>query len=744
MNTNYASELQQQIKILIDLGHAVMPAIKDDSNPSLVTGKVPSSIKPNGTTIPLRGRYGWLLPDLLNQIQLAERFGKPFGIAIQPPNNQLIIDLDLGNYSGGEAELMDDYHRLLEICPELHNTRTERTTSGGLHIYVKVSDLEGWRQENGSLRKLLTTLPSGLHRGELLASNSVCIAAPSYGLYQILENTPADKIVSIPNLASISIFPVVSKPAPQHPLVDVSHQTPTTKSGTLLQDLLGIKALGVLQGEYAYSDPNSPKKDRSLQLTGFAKEAFGCENLARQYGIELADSADDLIDEVVQRFNLDQKASRILSPLRSQRDQYQAGNPEAVLKTLGILPKKRGGRKTNITPDLAEEQVVKALGSIREQIRTGNIVFADGRVLSRDDLDSMYLELSKTTSYQWNKTLAKDSIVTVGRTNRYDHIQEEFLELSRSTAPSADDLWNRLDDLLFGISDPTAAMFMPKYLVGAVTRLMEPGCPYVATPTLIGGQGIGKSASAKILFGSQYVVDELSYALNKDDVSRAHRFFCTELSEVDGITGKGDRERLKAFLTRSTDIYRPPYGASDIECPRRFVFWATSNGNALNDPTGNRRFVSIDLSTKTRANPIPLDQIRQYRAAIWARAFYEYERGISYELDSSEQTIVDDQNDLFTVSDPWIDRLQSRLSRDPNHTCLSVDEAFILLDVPTAQQNSSHQKRVREALAKLGYKSTKVTMPGGSRPNRFTKRLGKEQVPLSIDRCFGHSYSWSA
>ncbi len=163
MNTNYASELQQQIKILIDLGHAVMPAIKDDSNPSLVTGKVPSSIKPNGTTIPLRGRYGWLLPDLLDQIQLAERFGKPFGIAIQPPNNQLIIDLDLGNYSGGEAELMDDYHRLLEICPELHNTRTERTTSGGLHIYVKVSDLEGWRQDNGSLRKNLTTLPSGLH-----------------------------------------------------------------------------------------------------------------------------------------------------------------------------------------------------------------------------------------------------------------------------------------------------------------------------------------------------------------------------------------------------------------------------------------------------------------------------------------------------------------------------------------------------------------------------------------------------
>lgn len=735
MNTNYVSDLQKQIEILTAFGNAVMPVIKDAGNPRLVTGKVPSSIKPNGTTNPLYGRVGWSLDDLLCQVNLAEKHDKEVGIAIQPPTGLVIIDLDADNYSGGQTELMADYQRILNIFPDLATTRTERTTSGGLHIYVRVSNLDDWRQDTGSLRKNLTTSRGGLHRGELLSSNSVCIAAPSYGLYTILDGTPSDRVVTIPTLESISIFPVVSQSNKNHPLVDIP-QSPTKKSGILLRDLLGIKALGVLNGEFAYSDPNSPKKDRSLQLTGFAKEAFGCENLAKQHRIELTEEADELIREVVQKFNLDQKASRILSPLRLQRDQYQAGNPEAVLKTLGVRPKRSGGRKINITPDLAEEEVIKALGTIRERVRTGDIVLADGRVLSRNDLGYMYMELSRITDYHWNKMLAKDAVQCIGHSNQYDHIQESFIELASSTRPLPDELWNQLDQLLFGISDPIAAMFMPKYLVGAVTRLMEPGCPYVATPTLIGGQGIGKSASAKVLFGSQHVCDELSYALDKDDVSRAHRVFCTELSEVDGITGKGDRERLKAFLTRSTDIYRPPYAEVDIECPRRFVFWATSNGNALHDPTGNRRFVSIDLCSKTRANPIPLDQIKQYRAAIWSRAFYEYERGFCYELDADEQLIVDGQNELFTVNDPWIDRLSSRLSKDLRHTCLSVDEAFILLDVPAAQQTSSNQKRVREALRSLGYKAAKVTMPSGERVNRFTKQQGKKQVPLNINHCF--------
>lgn len=105
---------------------------------------------------------------------------------------------------------------------------------------------------------------------------------------------------------------------------------------------------------------------------------------------------------------------------------------------------------------------------------------------------------------------------------------------------------------------------------------------------------------------------------------------------MDGLTTKSDRERFKAFLTRTVDTYRPAYGACNVRRKRAFVFWGTSNNVPLNDPTGNRRFVAIGLRSKSKANPIPLAQIEAYRVAIWARAFEEFYTGSSYELNATE------------------------------------------------------------------------------------------------------------
>ncbi len=193
-------------------------------------------------------------------------------------------------------------------------------------------------------------------------------------------------------------------------------------------------------------------------------------------------------------------------------------------------------------------------------------------------------------------------------------------------------------------------------------------------------------------------------------------------------------------MTRTVDVYRPAYGSLDIVCPRRFVFWGTSNGTPLNDPTGNRRFVAIDLKSKSKSDPIPLDQIKQYRAAIWARAFHEYNQGTSYEMDADMQERVNNANNLFTIGDSWKDRLEQRLTKDYRHTCLSIDDAFTVLEIPPAQQNATSQKRIREILEGLGYQYAKVTLPNGSRVSRFTSKLGIKQRPLNVSTCL----SWSS
>jgi len=732
MTPHYVNSLRSHISALSQLGNAVMPTILVDGDDTPNNGKVPSLINADGTISRISGRSGWSDKDLNSQIELARKHGLMLGIAIQPPHGLLIIDLDVQNYPGGQEELMHDYEQMVKASPNLKHTRTERTTSGGLHIYVRVRDLTAWIKHDGRMRKNLYRTAYGVKRGELLSSNSICIAAPSYGRYGILEQTPIDQVVTIETLDQIGIYPHITKKfaAASSNLVNTSKLA----TGIRLRELLGLKASKVLMGEHAYSDTNSSKNDRSLQLVGFAKEAFGCENLAKELGVVVSETADELIQIVIDKFNLSDKADRVLASIEDDRTTYKPSRPEQVKQKLGVTTG-HAGQRSNITANIAEREITKIYGEIRERIRTGDIVLSNGTIMDRDEIEHIYIELSKNTPYNWNHTLAKHAILKLAKQNSYDHIKEHFVDLVKTATPLPDQQWKRLDQLLFGIDDPVVAMFMPKYLIGAVSRLMSPGCPYVATPILIGPQGVGKSASAQVLFGNEFVVDDLGHNMDKDDLSRAHSFFCVELSEVDGITSKADRERFKAFLTRTVDVYRPPYGVGNVKRPRGFVFWGTSNSIPLNDPSGNRRFVSIDLRSKSKNNPVPLQQIQQYRAAIWARAFQEFHAGTSYELNHQDQQDVNSINDLFTITDSWADRLSRKLANDPAHTCLTVDDAFQIIDIPSAQQTLANQKRMREVLESMGYQSAKVTLPDGRRVQRLTRQIGKKQVPVNMTNC---------
>jgi hypothetical protein len=553
MTTIYVDQLLTNFRALNSLGGKVMPVVQ---SPTTANGKAPSFFNSDGSPTLIRERNAWSFDQFDRQVKLAAKLGKRVGLAIQPSDGLVIIDLDSKNYPGGTAELLEDHARLVAGYPALKNTRTEMTANGGLHIYVKVRDLGPWEREDGSLAKRLTTTAAGTLRGELLASNSICVAAPSHERYKLLEGYPVDEVVTVNTLQDIGIFPL------QKPVVVLQHRpvVPTTPpvikpNGFKLRELLGLKAKNVLKGEFAYSDTNTPRRDRSLQLTGFAKEAFGVENLATSYDKPLSETADELIEEVVSVFGIEEsRAEIILKPLRANRSAFGAGNPELVKDKLGIDDSKPQRQQSSINARIAQTEAKKVFGSIRQRVRTGEVELADGSILSRDDLATIYLDLSVLSSYQWPKTLAEDTVTKLAKLNEYDHIKEELLDLVKTSAPLPDTQWDQLDQLIFGINDPVARMFMPKYLIGAVARLMLPGCPSVPTPVLIGDQGIGKSLSCKALFGEEYVVDDIGYSLDKDDISRAHRYWCTELAEMDGITTRGDRERLKAFLTRVSRV----------------------------------------------------------------------------------------------------------------------------------------------------------------------------------------------
>lgn len=113
-----------------------------------------------------------------------------------------------------------------------------------------------------------------------------------------------------------------------------------------------------------------------------------------------------------------------------------------------------------------------------------------------------------------------------------------------------------------------------------------------------GKQGIGKTRFFEMLalnpkfFGEGICLDPR----DKDSIIQATSKWISELGEL-GSTMKKDMDSVKAFLTKSTDEYRTPYGKASLHYPRMTSFVGTVNDEQfLIDQTGNRRFVTIPLS----------------------------------------------------------------------------------------------------------------------------------------------------
>ena len=173
----------------------------------------------------------------------------------------------------------------------------------------------------------------------------------------------------------------------------------------------------------------------------------------------------------------------------------------------------------------------------------------------------------------------------------------------------------------------------------------------------IGRQGIGKTrffeklALKSAFFGEGICIDPR----DKDSIIQATSKWISELGEI-GSTMKKDMDSVKAFITKSTDEYRTPYGRASLHYPRITSFVGTVNDNEyLIDQTGNRRFVTV---------PLPPDLIIDYETQIkpfdalqlWAQIYHiigllEKEgktKENCFRLTESEKKYLEKRNSAFT------------------------------------------------------------------------------------------------
>ena len=206
-----------------------------------------------------------------------------------------------------------------------------------------------------------------------------------------------------------------------------------------------------------------------------------------------------------------------------------------------------------------------------------------------------------------------------------------------------------------------------KMLVGAVARVFSPGVKFDLVLTLISTtQGTGKSSFFKAL-GKNWFSDTFMTVQGKDSFEQLQGTWVMEMAELAGLK-KADIESIKHFISKQEDSFRPAYAHVPETFPRQCVFVATTNESTfLRDPSGNRRFMPVDIhNTKLLDNP-PLVQFLKDQDMIdqvWAEAVFLYRKGETLYLSpdaekiaSEEQAIHSEVDERRGIIESYLDRL---------------------------------------------------------------------------------------
>lgn len=162
-----------------------------------------------------------------------------------------------------------------------------------------------------------------------------------------------------------------------------------------------------------------------------------------------------------------------------------------------------------------------------------------------------------------------------------------------------------------------------KTLVAAVARVFEPGIKFDTALILVGEQGTYKSTFVKKL-GMEWFSDTFTTVQGKESFEQIQGAWLIEMAELSGLK-KAEVESIKHYISKREDMFRPAYGRTVETYKRQCVFFGTTNNkDFLRDPTGNRRFMPIDVrpeyATKSVNDDLTQDEINQ----IWAEAYQLY------------------------------------------------------------------------------------------------------------------------
>jgi len=273
-----------------------------------------------------------------------------------------------------------------------------------------------------------------------------------------------------------------------------------------------------------------------------------------------------------------------------------------------------------------------------------------------------------------------------------------------------------LEDLAGVPDSPLTRAQARRFLTAAVARIYQPGCKVDHALILEGPQNLGKSTLLNTLFAPWYS-DDIDVLGSKDAGLQVRGVWGLEIAELSSVH-RSEVERVKAFMTRRDDRFRPPYGRRVQTWPRQLVFVGSTNRTEyLIDETGGRRFWGVACSS------IDLELAATRKDQLWAEAARAYHSGEKWWLDSEEllHSAAEAQETRFQA-DAWEERIAEALEPYQWQSRGEITVARVLdaIKVETARQDRAAQMRVAACLKRLGYEA-RVAKENGAVIRRYRK-----------------------
>ena len=199
-------------------------------------------------------------------------------------------------------------------------------------------------------------------------------------------------------------------------------------------------------------------------------------------------------------------------------------------------------------------------------------------------------------------------------------------------------------------------------------------------PVLEGPQGKGKSTAIQFLF-EPWFSDEIAELGTKDAAMQIRSAWCIELGELSSMT-RGDIEKVKAFITRKVDRFRPSYGRRVIEVPRQTILVGSTNLDTyLKDETGGRRYWPILCEGELK-----LADIKRDKDQLWAEAYVGIQSRNTVVATCDVAAEAEEEQAKRYVGDAWHESISRFVRTEPN---VSIGDVLMSLAIEKSRWDTS-------------------------------------------------------